>query len=183
MRNYAGHRLAPWLAHVMVSRQETSRPLLTPGEVMQLPPSDELVLVSGLPPIRATKLRYFQDRNFTSRLLPPPALADGVYADRPDPRSDDWSGRTALPAPLREANGNREEDTGTGLQQQRQPALPSKRRARQPHPDQLELIGPDEDDANPAIDAAAMDRLRPLAPVLAAHALNEGSGPDLMPSF
>jgi type IV secretion system protein VirD4 len=26
MRNYAGHRLAPWLAHVMVSRQETSRP-------------------------------------------------------------------------------------------------------------------------------------------------------------
>ena len=30
MRNYAGHRLAPWLAHVMVSRQETARPLLTP---------------------------------------------------------------------------------------------------------------------------------------------------------
>jgi hypothetical protein len=37
MRNYAGHRLAPWLAHVMVSRQETARQLLTPGEVMQLP--------------------------------------------------------------------------------------------------------------------------------------------------
>ena len=37
MRNYAGRRLTPWLAHVMVSRQETSRPLLTPGEVMQLP--------------------------------------------------------------------------------------------------------------------------------------------------
>ena len=37
-RNYAGHRLAPWLAHLMVSRQETARPLLTPGEVMQLPP-------------------------------------------------------------------------------------------------------------------------------------------------
>ena len=32
-KNYAGHRLAPWLAHVMVSRQETARPLLTPGEV------------------------------------------------------------------------------------------------------------------------------------------------------
>lgn len=29
MRNYAGHRLAPWLSHVMVSRQETARPLLT----------------------------------------------------------------------------------------------------------------------------------------------------------
>ena len=24
-RNYAGHRLAPWLGHVMVSRQETAR--------------------------------------------------------------------------------------------------------------------------------------------------------------
>ena len=33
----------------MVSRQETARPLLTPGEVMQLPPDDELVLVSGVP--------------------------------------------------------------------------------------------------------------------------------------
>jgi hypothetical protein len=33
MRNYAGHRLAPWLAYVMASQQETARALLTPGEV------------------------------------------------------------------------------------------------------------------------------------------------------
>ena len=50
MKNYAGHRLSPWLGHLMVSRQETARPLLTPGEVMQLLPADELILVSGLPP-------------------------------------------------------------------------------------------------------------------------------------
>jgi type IV secretion system protein VirD4 len=56
MKNYAGSRLSPWLGHLMVSRQETSRPLLTPGEVMQLPPADELVLVSGSPPIRAKKV-------------------------------------------------------------------------------------------------------------------------------
>ena len=62
MKNYAGHRLSPWLGHLMVSRQETARPLLTPGEVMQLPPEDELVLVSGVPPIRAKKVRYFRDR-------------------------------------------------------------------------------------------------------------------------
>ncbi len=49
MKNYAGHRLSPWLGHLMVSRQETARPLLTAGEVMQLPPADELVLVSGIP--------------------------------------------------------------------------------------------------------------------------------------
>ena len=47
MKNYAGHRLNPWLGHLMVSRQETARPLLTPGEVMQLPPTDEIVMVAG----------------------------------------------------------------------------------------------------------------------------------------
>jgi type IV secretion system protein VirD4 len=62
MKNYAGHRLSPWLGHLMVSRQETARPLLTPGEVMQLPPADEIVLVSGCPPVRAQKARYYEDR-------------------------------------------------------------------------------------------------------------------------
>ena len=96
-RNYAGHRLAPWLGHLMVSRQETARPLLTPGEVMQLPPDDEVVMVSGHPPIRAKKLRYYQDRNFMGRVVAPPVLAAGVYADRPAARPDDWSG-LAVPA-------------------------------------------------------------------------------------
>lgn len=96
MRNYAGHRLAPWLSHVMVSRQETARQLLTPGEVMQLPADDELVLVSGLPPIRAKKLRYFEDANFTGRVMTPPSLdgPDLPYPDRPSPRDDDWGRQT-----------------------------------------------------------------------------------------
>ena len=183
MRNYAGHRLAPWLAHVMVSRQETSRPLLTPGEVMQLPPSDELVLVSGLPPIRAMKLRYFEDRNFTARVLPGPVLDEGFYADRPAPRADDWSGLAAAPAPRPEAPAAPAEEGSGGLQQERHPGLPSTRRAKRPHPGQLELLGPGDDEPNPVVDAGAMDRIRPLSPVLAAHAVNEGSGLDLMPSF
>ena len=96
MRNYAGHRLAPWLAHVMVSRQETARQLLTPGEVMQLPADDEVVLVAGAPPIRAKKLKYYEDGNFTGRVLAPPPLdASGNYADAPAPRDDDWAGATA----------------------------------------------------------------------------------------
>ena len=69
MKNYAGHRLSPWLGHLMVSRQETARPLLTPGEVMQLPPDDELVLVSGCSPIRAKKARYFEDERFRERIV------------------------------------------------------------------------------------------------------------------
>jgi type IV secretion system protein VirD4 len=92
LRNYAGHRLSPWLGHLMVSRQETARPLLTPGEVMQLPPGDELVLVSGVPPIRARKARYFEDSRLTERVLEPPAAREQNGAHPPD----DWSG---LPVP------------------------------------------------------------------------------------
>ena len=90
-RNYAGHRLAPWLGHLMVSRQETARPLVTPGEVMQLPPDDELVMVSGHAPIRATKLRYYEDQNFTVRVVESPSLAEDGYRDCPPKRNDDWS--------------------------------------------------------------------------------------------
>ncbi|WP_144150568.1 conjugal transfer protein TraG [Paraburkholderia sp. BCC1885] len=96
-RNYAGHRLAPWLGHLMVSRQETARPLLTPGEVMQLPPDDAVVMVSSVAPIRAKKLRYYTDANFKRRVLPPPTLAVGRYVDAPPQRPDDWSG-LAIPA-------------------------------------------------------------------------------------
>ena len=96
-RNYAGHRLAPWLGHLMVSRQETARPLLTPGEVMQLPSDEAVVMLSGLAPIRAKKLRYFTDANFQSRVLPAPRLQPGRYADAPEPRVDDWSD-LAVPA-------------------------------------------------------------------------------------
>jgi type IV secretion system protein VirD4 len=92
MKNYAGHRLAPWLGHLMVSRQETARPLLTPGEVMQLPVDRELVLASGIPPIQAWKVRYYQDPQLARRILPPPAprsvqvqatLAPAAWADCP----------------------------------------------------------------------------------------------------
>ncbi|HHK2868779.1 TPA: conjugal transfer protein TraG [Pseudomonas aeruginosa] len=96
-RNYAGHRLAPWLGHLMVSRQETARPLLTPGEVMQLPPDESVVMVSSVAPIKTKKLRYYADANFKRRVLPPPVLAAGRYADAPPASADDWSG-LAIPA-------------------------------------------------------------------------------------
>ena len=94
MKNYAGSRLSPWLGHLMVSRSETARPLLTPGEVMQLPPTDEIVMVSGLHPIRAKKARYYEDARLQERIVPPPALT------RPkEGRSDDWSARPLPPRP------------------------------------------------------------------------------------
>ncbi len=92
MKNYAGHRLSPWLGHLMVSRSETARQLLTPGEIMQLPPTDEIVMVAGTAPIRAKKARYYEDVRFKERILPPPELA------RPaEGRPDDWS-RLRIPA-------------------------------------------------------------------------------------
>jgi type IV secretion system protein VirD4 len=90
MKNYAGHRLNPWLGHLMVSRQETARPLLTPGEVMQLPPTDEIVMIAGTPPIRAKKARYYEDRRFTERVLAPPDPAKSGRSSR----SDGWSDLT-----------------------------------------------------------------------------------------
>ena len=102
-RNYAGHRLAPWLGHLMVSRQETARQLLTPGEVMQLPPDEAVVMVGSHPPIRAKKLRYYADANFKPCVLQAPALACGRYTDAPPARPDDWSGLPSVAAPINSA--------------------------------------------------------------------------------
>lgn len=174
MRNYAGHRLAPWLAHVMVSRQETARALLTPGEVMQLPPTDELVLVAGLAPIRAQKLRYFEDANFKARLGAAPILADGGYADRPAARGDDWSGCVAeiVAADIDTDDADDAAIEDGGAQQAKEPEL-----AEQPA-ERVEVARPTnplgiDDDADPAIDKKLMDRVRPLAPVLVGHAMDE----------
>ena len=90
MRNYAGHRLSPWLGHLMISRQETSRALLTTGEVMQLPSDDELVLVSGCPPIRAKKARYYEDQQLQARVLPPPKPPPRTAETQHETANGDW---------------------------------------------------------------------------------------------
>ena len=121
MKNYAGHRLSPWLGHLMVSRSETARPLLTPGEVMQLPPTDEIVMVAGTPPIRAKKARYYEDVRFRDRLMPPPTTTRGSAL-----QYDDW---TALPVPAPQeglagstADEGRDDDP-TGSEHRHQPEL------------------------------------------------------------
>ena len=185
MRNYAGHRLAPWLAHVMVSRQETARPLLTPGEVMQLPNDDELVLAAGLAPIRAKKLRYYEDRNFRARLLPPPALVHGRYADVPRARSNPWGGLARRPHPglVRAADWTDLESDDGGLARERHPGLDKDAVSLDLAPRQLELLGPEQDEGDTMADQRAMDRARGLSAVARGHALNESSGRDLLPGL
>ena len=185
MRNYAGHRLSPWLGHVMVSRQETARPLLTPGEVMQLPATDEIVMISGLAPIRAKKLRYYEDRNFSGRVLPSPRLGGAGYCDCPPAREHDWAGIVAHTDVRLGAKAD--DDAATkdgGLQQAKEPELPGVDKPKTPEPAQLELLSPDDDENDPAADQRNMDRVRDLTVVTNAHAINESSGSDdLLPSF
>jgi type IV secretion system protein VirD4 len=174
MRNYAGHRLAPWLAHVMVSRQETARALLTPGEVMQLPPTDELILIAGLAPIRAKKLRYYEDANFKTRLGAPPVLREAGYGDRPEARANDWTGVLAdVMASIAEEETAEDSaliDDG-GAQQAREPELADV--VVPPVPEKPSNPLGIDDDVDPAADKKLMDRARPLAPVLVGHALDE----------
>jgi type IV secretion system protein VirD4 len=51
---------------------EVKRPLLTPDEVLCLPGDDALIFLSGQPPIRATRARYYEDPELLrrSRLWP-----------------------------------------------------------------------------------------------------------------
>ncbi|WP_024520614.1 conjugal transfer protein TraG [Bradyrhizobium sp. Tv2a-2] len=116
MKNYAGHRLSPWLGHLMVSRQETSRPLLTPGEVMQLCSSDAVVMVSGVHPVRARKVRYYEDPQLQHRILKPSRAAEFTSAAQPD----DWSDRTPIPlsTELLAAQKRRRSQVNGGIRQQ-----------------------------------------------------------------
>lgn len=65
-------------------------------------------MVSSVAPIKAKKLRYYADANFKRRVLLPPALAEGQYADAPPLRPDDWSGLAipAVPAALATASAD-----------------------------------------------------------------------------
>ena len=148
-KNYAGHRLSPWLGHLMVSRQETARQLLTPGEVMQLPPDDEIVMVSGHPPVRARKIRFYSDPNFRGRQLAAPTLSTDGYADRPDARADDWSGafdKVAAEAARRAAAAMDEDEGGLRRQPELDVTVPQAAPVdEEPHREVGSLL--DDDDA------------------------------------
>lgn len=177
MKNYAGHRLSPWLGHLMVSRSETARPLLTPGEVMQLPPSDEIVMVAGTPPIRAKKARYYEDARFKERILPPPSLAISKQV-----RPDDW---TMLPLPQRpqivEASqaAPTADDDPTESERRQQPELNRMKPVERPMPiDNPFEIDADRDETED--EAARNSRITRLMQGVARQvSLDPGDGMDL----
>lgn len=59
------------LSNKSQSISKVQRALLLPQEVIQLPRDEQIVLIESFPPIKSKKIKYFDDRTFTSRLLPP----------------------------------------------------------------------------------------------------------------
>jgi type IV secretion system protein VirD4 len=174
-KNYAGHRLSPWLGHLMVSRQETARPLLTPGEVMQLPPEDELVLVSGCHPIRARKARYFEDPQLQARILPlpvPSTVPTIIDKQSAASRRDDNPWAEAVVVTAREA----EDPDNAGIR--REPELPEQEEVvLEPHKPVSEFELADDEPPDASQDLQAQQRrTRRLARQVV---LDPGDGMDL----
>ena len=99
-RNLSGRRLSAWLSHMTVSEQETPRPLLTPGEILQLPASDALVMVSGRPPIRPASSGTTPTRTSSPAASPPPTWCRTGTTMRPlhAPTTGPASGAPCIPS-------------------------------------------------------------------------------------
>lgn len=96
---YTGHRLAPWLGHVMVADQESARPLMDAAEICKLPASDLILLVAGYPPIRAKRVKYYERWELAARanLLPLELRRKGPYPFRPRQHANPWAKAPAGP--------------------------------------------------------------------------------------
>jgi type IV secretion system protein VirD4 len=133
--------------------------------VMQLPPADELVLVSGTPPIRARKARYFEDRRLADRVRPPPS--GGAVGMRTPTRGDgdDW---TTLPIPAsapREDQSQPANDDGANSGIRREPALPEHEAIVPERSESPPMVAPIDDQSNETSirSAAIRHRLRSVA--------------------
>jgi type IV secretion system protein VirD4 len=132
---------------------------------MQMPADDALILVAGAPPIRAQKMRYYEDSALKVRLLPPPELDEKGFQDLPPARNNVWSNTAcspvdvAAPAPSPQASsGDRDLDRTPGDEAPR-------RTAPQERTDALNL-GPDDDDL--AQDPKALTQTGPARMTFAA---------------
>jgi len=60
---------------------KVQRALLLPQEVIQLPRDEQIVLIESMPPIKSLKIKYYEDKFFTKRLLPPTFIPTQVPVD------------------------------------------------------------------------------------------------------
>ena len=95
------------------------------------------MLVSGLPPIRARKLRFFEDGNFRARQLSPPNLADEAAADVPSAQYDGWAGQIRAPHPR--LGDSDTEPAATARDDDERLRMPERARKKKPTDRQMDL--------------------------------------------
>ena len=90
--------------HRSVSISEQRRALLLPQEVKALGNDHAIIFYEGLRPIRCKKIRYFQDKRFAQRLLPPLVVErrEVVAPIAPRPRDDAASMNIPTEGPMSE---------------------------------------------------------------------------------
>ena len=72
-----------WFAWAQPARQHEAehphrRPLMLRQEILQMPPDEQIILRPGMQPIKAKKIRWYEEPAFTSRRRAPPAIPELV---------------------------------------------------------------------------------------------------------
>lgn len=164
-KNFTGHRLSLWLPHMMMSQQETSRPLLTPGEVMQLPSNEELVMVSGVPPLKAQKLRYYLDHNFKDRVLPSASIQGAPLIS-----TSSWTEIQGSSSQRVEERPSNAQDGDREIRPELEPVVEYATVAEMSH------VGPETDDGHDLAESQHLETLRKAVAM-------DQSDPDMIPGF
>jgi type IV secretion system protein VirD4 len=130
---------------------------------MQLPPTDEIVMVAGTPPIRAVKARYFEDARFQERILISPDLVAAPLASSPS--ADDWSGRVVAAGSRPATSGNAADGDPANAGIRREPELPEHEEivASPPSPEQEFEFLDDEPDVDGTKARTMRQRMRMVA--------------------
>lgn len=94
-RSFSRRRRFGLTAADSVSLSEQVRPLLQPGDIRRLGSDEQLVFVTGFPPMRTGKARYYADCEFKARIVPAPSQAerlDSPVAPEALGAPHDWRG-------------------------------------------------------------------------------------------
>ena len=131
---------------------------------MQLPSADELVLVSGIHPILAKKVRYFEDRRFRERILPPPSLAS-LAKKLSASCHDDWSALPPIAAGSKGVTGGSSDEDLDNAGIRREPTLPEHEAIAPESPTSTDLFAilVDEADDEPVRADMIRQRMRTVA--------------------
>lgn len=79
--SYSQPRKGLWSSAPTISQSEQVRPLLSLGDIRELPGDEQLIFVTGHKPIRTRKLKYFSHPGFVPRLRPAPTHSDTKPAE------------------------------------------------------------------------------------------------------